>query len=247
MHSKKIFMLFFFNSFLSLLAFDNKTPAKSITIFGSLFIEEGIQEFLSTNVFYKGGLYRMTVQSDPDVKKADFELYDETKPNQLHIIISDNFKKPEENTVEHWETLPGHPYRYFRLTRYSLVETSPLNQKMNVSKRSLMDYKDSWDIEELDNTKTSIIIPDNALIIFLPAEIIDHLEPISWLSNNTSVKLPQIILKNKEISELKDILAQVSAVLPNFRGWHLEPFKVYYPHSKNHLLSMPFNPRSGNC
>lgn len=225
-----------------------RLTTKSSTLFGSVYVNKGVQELAGLRVFYKGGEYSITVAPDADTKKADFELYDDEKPTYVHMVISDDFKKPAENTVAHWQTLPEHPYRYYRLTRYSLIETVAEDTNFNTIKKGLFDHKDSWEIEELDNTKSTLVIPDNAIIVFMPADIVERLEPISWLSNNTSVKLPVIVLKETlTVPMLRDILARVSATLPDFRAWHKEPFKAYVPYTSNHILSMPFTPRGYTC
>ncbi len=228
---------------------NERSAIKNSTLFGSLYSPKGIHYLAGLPIVYKGCEYEIMVQSDADTKKADFELYDDEKPTQLHIIITEYLKTPSENNVEHLQTSPDHSYRIFRLTRYSLIETDIQSQDFNsIKPRPLTDLKDSWDIEELDNSKSGITIPDNALILFMPVELVDRLETVVWLSNNTSVKLPIIILKDTlTLATLRDVSAKMKLAFLDFKFLHKKPLKAFVPYTNNHILSMPFTPRGYNC
>lgn len=110
----------------------------------------------------------------------------------------------------------------------------------------LVDAQDTWDIEELDNTK-SLTIPDSTIIIFMPCSLIDRLENCTWSSFGTGIKLPTIVLKDPKKESLSDITAKMKCAFMDFKFLHKKPHKAYIPFSSSHLISMPFVPRGYNC
>lgn len=228
---------------------DLKASTKQITLFGSISSPHSIEDLVGLPVFYKGGEYTVAVDKESEIKKANFELYDEEKPRELYILVinAGDLKIPNDNHVEHLEIKPKTVYKLFKLSRFAvdLPEIDPLDLLNN---KKLVDRYDSWKVEQVLLRESELVVPDNTVIIFVAPEFVEKLEVDQWLSNGTGMKLPRLVLKQ---SLTKDMIKTMCDTMVlgaiNFRAFHKKPFKAIVPCAQNRLLSMPFTPRGYNC
>ncbi len=222
---------------------------KQITLFGSIHSPHSIEDLVGLPVFYKGGEYTVAVDKESEIKKANFELYDEEKPRELYILVinADDLKIPNDNHVEHLEIKPKTAYKLFKLSRFAvdLPEIDPLDLLNN---KKLIDRYDSWKVEEIVLKDGEYVVPDNTMIIFIAPEFVEKLEVEQWLSSGTGMKLPRLVLKKSLTPDMIKTMCDAMVLgAINFRAFHKKPFKAIVPCAQNRLLSMPFTPRGYNC
>ncbi len=223
--------------------------AKQITLFGSISSPHYIEDLVGLPIFYKGGEYAVVVDKESEIKKANFELYDEEKPRELYILVinAQDLKIPNDNHVEHLEITPKSSYKLFKLSRFALdlPEIDPLDLLNN---KKLMERYDSWKVQQLSFKDGDFLVPDNTVIVFISPEFVEKLEVEQWLSSGTGMKLPRLVLKQSLTKEMIKTMCDAMVLgAINFRAFHKKPFKAIVPCAQNRLLSMPFTPRGYNC
>jgi hypothetical protein len=215
------------------------SSSQHITLLGSI-ATDFPESLVGLPISYKGVEYSVS-------DKGDIELYDNEKPLELYIIITEYLKKPDENSIKHHETSPDHPYLYYKLTKI----TKELSQPQKTESARLLsptEYQDTWHIEQLDNTAQSMVIPDNTVIIIFDAALVEGLQEVAWPAHNTSLRLPTVVLKPfANGAALKNVVHRMKCGFGiDFKCMHKRPYRAYMPCGTNHLLSMPFRPR-GYC
>jgi hypothetical protein len=236
---KKVLVFFMLCPFIVWNRVTDANSVKNITLMGSIGLFKGIESIDGLPVIFKGCEYDVRVETIGDTKKAYFELYDEEKPRCLYLVITEYLKKPTDQSIDHLVTSPDHRYRAFKISRSMFAGQSPFDVLMLNN-----DKQESWVIEELDNTVKEFIIPDQTIVVFMPAEIFDRFEQPSVVNVGTTLTLPTILLKQHNKDLLADLASRMKLAFLDFKLLHKKPYKALVPCSSNHILSMPFTPRS---
>ena len=233
-----------------------RPTTKQITIFGAISAPQGTEELSGIPISYKGGEYAVVSDKENKIKSGQFEIYDDKKPAQLYILIVKSLKIPCENCFDHFEVDLSANYKLYKLTKYA-VEIPDLDPLDVLKNKQMIDWRDSWRVQEVFLKEGQAQVPDNCVIIFMDPEFVDHLEVKDWLSAGTTMKIPTIILKesctknNQKVAitkeMIKDMCKEACSAFIDFRLFHKKPFKAIVPFAQNRLISMPFTPRGYNC
>ncbi|HEX2978453.1 MAG TPA: hypothetical protein VHO47_05015 [Candidatus Babeliales bacterium] len=218
---------------------------KQVTIFGFISSPNGTEDLGGLPVCYKGGLYSVSVDKESEIRKAAFEIYEDEKPNQIHILImsSEDLKIPDANHIEHLELATKASYKLYKLSKYTvdMPQIDPLELLQN--KKSI-EWRDSWRVQEIRFKDAEMTVPDNTVIIFMNPEYVDRLDVREWASGGTSIYLPTIAIKDSVtkgmIRAMRDRMV-IGGI--NLRSFHKKPFKAIVQCASNRLISIPFNAR----
>lgn len=223
----KCIKLFVVVSFISsLVSAAMQEPTRTTVILGSIQFENSLDQGLELPILYKGNEYEAKIEEKGDKKKAHFELYEQSKPTELFMVITEYLTLPAQTSIKHLSTSSAHSYRLWKLT---LCDDNDTNM---------------WTIKELDHIKKNLSIPDATIIFFMNPEMIDHLEPTSWQQNSSIMRLPTIVFK-KNISkeDVSDVAAKMKLAFLDFKFFHKKTHSAFVPYANNRILSMPCSPR----
>ncbi|MEX0940341.1 MAG: hypothetical protein WDZ41_03200 [Candidatus Babeliales bacterium] len=204
----------------------------NIILLGSIQLNQPLDGW-EIPISYKGQPYKAEVDADGDTRKAHFELHDEEMPKELFIMITEGLAQPIDINITHLQTSPNHQYRLFRLTKTAPSDATQVNAKRN--------QMSSWQIEELDNKKKYLIIPDNTIIFFMDCTIVAELENISWPTTSNIIPLPSLNIK-KEIprEKLTDLAIQMELAFCDFKFLHKKPLNNSIAYTNDRIISMPY-------
>jgi hypothetical protein len=221
-----------FNPFaLLFLLFSHNTqalsPSVSTILLGSIQFNYSLQE-IDIPIFYKGQWYTAKIESNGDLRKAHFELYEEEKPNQLYIVFTEYIEQPQDINFEHLKTSRHHTYRFFKLTKELTAES----------------LHSTWIIEELESSIQTRPLPDNTIIMFINPQLIEKLHPITWPRDSNLIRLPMVKI-HEAISKtaLYEMINKVQLALIDLNLFHKKAHLASVPYANNRLLSMPFSSR----
>lgn len=221
--------------------------SKQITLFGAISGPHS-EQLSGLPILFKGGLYAATTDKESDVKRAHFELYDDTKQSALHFLIikADDLEIPCANDFSHLKIVDKKPYKLYKLTKYT-VDMPPLDPVAVLGNKQLAEWRDSWHVAEIQ-LDDELTVPDATVIVFMDPAFVNRLEVDQWSATGTGIKLPTIHLRESITKQMlvlmKDMMIMGSI---NFRAFHKKPFKAIVPYAQNRLISMPFTPRGYNC
>ena len=204
--------------------------SKNTILLGSIQFNQSVDREIELPVLYKGKEYNAKVEKNGDSRKAHFELYEEEKPQELYVLITEYLSLPENPNVEHLCTSEHHNYRLFKLTCIKVENTNDSNEMF-----------DTWRVEEVSSSKKIVAIPDNTIIVFMDPKAIEKIQPISWSTESNIMRIPMIKLKESLTKNaLYDMADKMKLTLLDSKFLHKKAHLASIPYANNRLLSMPF-------
>jgi hypothetical protein len=228
----------------SLCGLPSQKATQNIVLLGTISFRHPIKTTVELPILYKGNEYEAKVEEKGDTKKAHFELYEQEKPTELYILITEYLTLPTQANIEHLSTSSDHPYRLFKLTLSNEHDPENNAHVLSLAKNELPEINEHWIMKEMDNSIKTASIPDNTIIFFMNPDLIQNLAPSIWQHESSIMRLPEIIFKEDITKEeVCDLAVKMKLALLDFKFFHKKTNSAFIPYANNRILSMPFSPR----
>jgi len=208
------------------------------TFLGSFEFPAQIKHVPSFEVLYKGTPYTVDVEQVQQKisRSAYFEIQDVQDYKELYILITQEIEIPKSTHFKYFRTSNNHSYKLFKLTRYSYIPSEAMNEDDPDGKKL-----ESWRIQQIENGKKNIKIPDNTIMIMCDPKWIDRLEEVSWQPRDVVIRLPRFVFLPKVTQkDFDDIGSRMRLALMKILPFHTRRGKRIYQVANNHLVTMNY-------
>lgn len=155
---------------------------------GNIIFPESVKPYLS--LYYKGDKLQPDVDGSHEVDRVPFSLVEDKSTQQIHILIAQQVRcSTSDNTVQYLHVPQGQGYKF-----YTLLAARDYDQ--NGEMRGYM-----WDIKE-QSLGHKGVAPDNTMIFLFDASLVDGLEVRSWVQDNNTRLLPDIVIKKNITADM---------------------------------------------
>jgi hypothetical protein len=194
-------------------------------------------------IFYKGSFTTLQISKDMQLpKKGTFEIYEDRRCDQFHLLITEKIKFPDSPDFEYFET--DGPYGLFKIVRTTkmkeLITTSSNSDKPIIT----IEEVEYWKIEEIntlndDGTQQMRSIPEDTILFYTNPVFIDKIESEEWKPDDIYIKLPKIFLDEKiEEKILQEVNTRMLFAAVDLRCFHTKITKTTKPYAQNCIISV---------
>lgn len=196
-----------------------KSSTTSSIFQGSVKFPTQVQDLPHLSILYKGNEYKIEVDQDSSGNKGYFELYEQPRYNELYLIVTESLQSPKQNSIKCLKTSALFPYKLFKLTRSSkTIESDILESEEKTKQKRTIEF---WSIQECDNSKKDVDLPDNTIVFPMDPTVVLGLKEESWDADDNIIKLPTIMFQESlENSTMQDIAARVACALIDVKFMH---------------------------
>lgn len=148
---------------------------------GNIVFPENINPNLS--LYYKGDKLQLDLDGKKEVDRVPYSLIEDKSTQCIHILVSQELQcSTSENTVQYLHVPQGASYKFYTLS-------AARDYDQNGQMRGYM-----WSVTE-NSLGDLRVAPDNTMIFLFDPLLVDGLEVRSWVQDNNTRLLPDIVIK----------------------------------------------------
>lgn len=218
---KKLFSLIFFVAIFEYAAGVSKAHYLQVIYPSNVTIQHAIP------ILFKGNEL-VSEQNTLLSQRSLFEIYEEKLVSDIYFLITTNLSRPKSLEIMYWQTSEQHPYRLFHAFVRPYTGTLVMVGEQDVTTtgtqlvpiKNVSDSLYEWVVEELDNSKPIIDVPDMTITILSEPQWIT-IKPVLFDNQHPFRLLPSIVF-NENVDPLlfAQKINEMVCVLPDFRPWN---------------------------